>query len=60
MDERLADETMVDMVNHLKEYGACEWIKGTRCLLPGYLAGAALRLEDIRAMHVRQQNGRSP
>lgn len=57
VDARLADQTVVDMVNHFKQHGACEWINGTRCVLPGYLASAALPLDGIRAMQVRRRTG---
>lgn len=57
VDARLADQTVVDMVNHFKQHGACEWINGTRCVPPGYLASAALPLDGIRAMQVRRRKG---
>jgi hypothetical protein len=56
-DGPLADRTVVDMVNHFKKHGACEWIKGERRQLPNYLASAALPLEGIRATLERRQKG---
>ena len=49
IDRKLADRTVIDMVNDFKDGGACEWIFGTRRQLPGYLASASLPLAGIRA-----------
>lgn len=46
----LADQTVIDMVSHFKQHGACEWIIGDKRQLPNYLASAALPLDGIRAM----------
>ena len=53
-DPRLADQTVIDMVTHFQKHGACEWINGTTCQLPGYTASAALPLAGIRAMIARR------
>jgi hypothetical protein len=53
-DPILADQTVLDMVNHFKQHGACEWIIGERRKLPNYLASAALPLDGIRAMLERR------
>lgn len=60
-DPALADRTILDMVSHFKQHGACEWIIGEQCKLPNYLASAALPLDGIRAMLGRRQGagGRS-
>jgi hypothetical protein len=50
VDPNLADQTIIDMVNHFKKYGACEWIFGEQRQYPDYLASAALPLNGIRAM----------
>ena len=50
VDSALADQTVVNMVDHFKKHGACEWINGEKRLLPNYLASAALPLDGIRAM----------
>jgi len=55
VDPRLADQTILDMVNHFKKYGACEWIIGERRQLPNYLVSVALPLDGIRAMLERRQ-----
>lgn len=62
VDPGLADRTVLDMVDHFKKHGACEWIIGENRQLPNYLASAALPLDGIRAMlknrqktHRRQQ-----
>jgi len=54
-DPLLADRTILDMVNHFRKYGACEWIIGEQRQLPNYLASAALPLDGIRAMLERRQ-----
>jgi len=53
-DPALADKTVIDMVNHFKVHGACEWINGMHCRLPGYTASASLPLAGIRAMMERR------
>ena len=53
-DPPLADRTVLDMVQHFKKYGACEWIIGDHRQLPHYLASAALPLNGIRAMLERR------
>lgn len=55
VDPALADQTVIDMVNHFQKYGACEWINGERRQLPHYLASAALSLDGIRAMLARRE-----
>jgi len=50
VDPDLADKTIIDMVNHFREYGACEWIIGPTVRLPDYLASAALPLAGIEKM----------
>ena len=50
VDPDLADQTIIDMVRHFKQYGACEWIFGETRVLPDYLASAALPLAGIRAL----------
>jgi len=55
VDPALADQTIIDMVNHFRKYGACEWINGERRQLPHYLASAALPLDGIRAMLERRE-----
>jgi hypothetical protein len=54
-DPALADRTVIEMVRHFQQHGACEWInrEGTR-QLPGYTASAALPLAGIRAMLERR------
>ena len=49
-DPKLADQTIIDMVNDFREHGACEWVFGADHHLPRYLASAALPLSGIRAM----------
>lgn len=55
-DPTLADRTVIDMVTHFRQHGACEWIIGDSRQLPHYLASAALPLKGIRAMLERRQN----
>lgn len=55
VDPALADKTVVDMVRHFKQYGACEWIIGDKQKLPNYLASASLPLAGIRAMLDRRE-----
>jgi hypothetical protein len=54
-DSALADKTVIEMVRHFQEHGACEWInREGKCQLPGYTASAALPLDGIRAMMERR------
>ena len=54
-DPALADQTVIELVRHCQQYGACEWInREGRRVLPGYLASAALPLDGIRAMLSRR------
>jgi hypothetical protein len=55
VDPPLADQTIIDMVHHFQEFGACEWINGDRRQLPHYLASAALPLDGIRKMLERRE-----
>ena len=55
LDPALADQTVLEMVRHFQEHGACEWInREGKCQLPGYAASAALPLDGIRAMLERR------
>lgn len=56
----LADRTILDMISHFKQHGACEWINGEKRVLPNYLASAALPLAGIRAMLKRRDSISSP
>jgi hypothetical protein len=56
-DPALAGRTVIDMVRHFRQYGACEWIQGDQRRLPNYLASASLPLAGIRAMLDRRQEG---
>jgi len=49
-DPDLADQTIIELVRHFQQYGACEWIFGETRMLPNYLSSAALPLAGIRAM----------
>lgn len=54
-DPALAEQTVIDLVRHFQEHGACEWINREGvCQLPGYTASAALPLEGIHAMLKRR------
>ena len=54
-DPALADRTVIEMVRHFQEHGACEWInREGKCANPGYTASAALPLAGIRAMLERR------
>ena len=55
VDPSLADQTVIDLVRHCRQYGACEWIFGDTRKLPNYLASASLPLAGIRAMLERRQ-----
>lgn len=55
-DPQLADRTILEMVSHFKQHGACEWINGEKRVLPNYLASAALPLAGIRAMLERRKS----
>jgi hypothetical protein len=60
-DPGLADRTVLDMVDHFKQHGACEWIIGESRQLQNYLASAALPLDGIRVMlRNRQKTHRRP
>ena len=54
-DSALADKTVLEMVRHFQEHGACEWInREGNCQNPGYIASAALPLAGLRAMLERR------
>jgi glycogen debranching enzyme len=55
VDPVVADQTVIDMVQHFREHGACEWIIGDERKLPNYLASACLPLSGIRAMQERRE-----
>jgi hypothetical protein len=56
-DSALANKTVIEMVRHFQEHGACEWInREGKCQLPGYTASAALPLAGIRTMLERRNN----
>ena len=55
VDPALADRTIIDMVAHFQQHGACEWIFGDQRKLPNYLASACLPLAGIRAMQQRRE-----
>lgn len=59
-DAGLADRTVIDMVKHFQKHGACEWINGSVCRRPGYLASASLPLDGIRAMLARRRKQGTP
>jgi hypothetical protein len=50
VNPRLANQVIIDLVEHFKQYGAHEWIYGNHMQLPNYLASASLPLEGIRRM----------
>ena len=56
VDPELADQTVIDMVDHFKKNGACEWIFGDQLILPNYLASASLPLAGIGAMIERRKS----
>jgi hypothetical protein len=60
VDPDLADQTVIDMVRHFQQYGACEWIFDETRVLPNYLASAALPLAGIRAVMERRRRSRTP
>ena len=59
VDPKLADQTVIDMVNDFKENGACELLFGEKHRLPNYLASASLPLAGIRAMIERRKTDTS-
>jgi len=56
IDPCMADQTIIDMVEHFKQHGAHEWICADCMQLPNYLASAALPLAGIRAMLARRRS----
>lgn len=55
VDPKLADQTVIDMVEDFSRNGANEWIFETTDRLPNYLASASLPLSGIRAMIKRRE-----
>lgn len=55
VDSDLANQTVADMADHFREFGACEWIFDSQIKLPDYLASASLPLAGIRAMMERRK-----
>lgn len=56
VDQELANQTVIDMVDHFRKHGACEWIFNGQLTLPNYLASASLPLAGIRAMISRRKS----
>ena len=59
VDPKLADQTIIDLVNDFKTNGACEWVFGEKHRLPNYLASPSLPLAGIRATIKRRNADRS-
>lgn len=58
-DPRLADQTVLDLVSDFKENGVCEWIRGPKRNLPGYLASISLPIYGIEKMLEKRSKQKS-
>ncbi len=50
VDRKLADQTVIDLVNDFRERGCVEWCFGETARLPNYLASGTTPLAGIRKM----------
>jgi len=56
VDARLADQTVLDMVNDFRQRGCIEWCFGETARLPNYLASGTNPLAGIQKMKERREN----
>ena len=56
-DRKLADQTVIDLVNDFRQRGCLEWCFGETAQLPNYLASGTNPLAGIRKMLERRQRG---
>ncbi len=54
VDPKLADQTVIDMVNDFRERGISEWIFGSHLAVMNYLASATMPLAGVRRMLARR------
>ena len=54
VDPKLADQTIIDLVEDFRERGVMEWVIGSTTRLDKYNASASLPLAGIRAMQERR------
>ncbi len=50
VDPKLADQTMIDMVNDFRRRGVTEWILDSRTAVRNYIASATMPLAGVRRM----------
>lgn len=55
VDPRLADQTLLDLVNDFQRRGVTEWVFGEHTAIPNYLASATLPLVGAKRMLERRQ-----
>jgi hypothetical protein len=54
VDPKLADQTVVDMVNDFRSRGVTEWVLGPRTAVKNYLASATMPLAGVRRVFARR------
>ncbi|MEN6493292.1 MAG: hypothetical protein ABFD16_03295 [Thermoguttaceae bacterium] len=58
VDPRLADQTIVDLVNDFRRRGVTEWVFGDHTAVPNYLASATLPLAGTERMLQRRRGAK--
>jgi hypothetical protein len=54
VDPKLADQTVIDMVNDFRKRGVSEWVLGKQLAVMNYLASATMPLAGVRKMLARR------
>jgi hypothetical protein len=54
VDPKLADQTLVDLVNDFQQRGVTEWVFGEHTAVPNYLSSATLPLAGAKRMQERR------
>ena len=60
VDRKLADQTVIDLVNDFRQRGCLEWCFGETAQLPNYLASGTNPLAGIRKMRKRRDKTFEP
>lgn len=57
VDEKLADQTIIDLVHFYQKHGAPEWIQRDRIALTGYMSSVTLPIPAIERMLKERKSG---
>jgi hypothetical protein len=58
VDPRLADQTILDLVEDFQRRGVNEWVRGDQLGVRNYTASASMPLEGAKLLRKRRENGR--